>query len=92
MDRLKSTPSKAKPAEAPEKPAPAMVAVAGSQTLLRGLDVLEAVVVRPASLSDLSKQLSINRSTVHRLASALVERGYMKLVKIGRASCRERVS
>ena len=80
MVRLKSTQSKAKPAEAPEKPAPFKVADAGSQTQLRGLDLLEAVVDKPASLSDLSKQLDINRSTVHRLASALVERGYMKLV------------
>jgi DNA-binding IclR family transcriptional regulator len=80
MVRLKSTQSKAKPAEAPEKPAPVKVAVAGSQTLLRGLDLLEAVMDKPLSLSDLSKQLDINRSTVHRLASALVERGYMKLV------------
>ncbi|WP_439532163.1 IclR family transcriptional regulator, partial [Polymorphobacter sp.] len=47
---------------------------------MRGLDLLEAVVERPASLSDLSKRLNINRSTIHRLASALVDRGYMKLV------------
>ena len=80
MDRLKSTPSETKPAEVSEKTASAKAAAAGSQTLLRGLDLLEAVVVSPASLSDLSKQLAINRSTVHRLASALVDRGYMKLV------------
>jgi DNA-binding IclR family transcriptional regulator len=77
MDKSKSTP----PAKAPAKPPSATKAtLAGSQTLLRGLDLLEAVVAKPASLSDLSKRLGINRSTVHRLASALVDRGYMKLV------------
>lgn len=74
MDKPKSTP----PAKASASASKATVA--GSQTLLRGIDLLEAVVAKPASLSELSKQLGINRSTVHRLASALVDRGYMKLV------------
>ena len=52
---------------------------AGSQTLSRGLDLIEAVVQTPATLSELSKRLGINRSTVHRLASALADRGYLKL-------------
>jgi DNA-binding IclR family transcriptional regulator len=52
---------------------------AGTQTLLRGLDLLEAVVSGPVSLAELSKTLNLNRSTVHRLASALVDRGYLKL-------------
>lgn len=53
---------------------------AGSQTLLRGLDLLDAVVESPATLSELSRRLDLNRSTVHRLASALVERHYLRLV------------
>ena len=61
--------------EAPETGPPA----AGTQTLLRGLDLLEAVVSGPVSLAELSKTLNLNRSTVHRLASALVDRGYLKL-------------
>jgi DNA-binding IclR family transcriptional regulator len=61
--------------EAPETGPPA----AGTQTLLRGLDLLEAVVSGPVSLAELSKSLNLNRSTVHRLASALVDRGYLKL-------------
>lgn len=61
--------------EVPESGPPA----AGTQTLLRGLDLLEAVVSGPVSLAELSKSLNLNRSTVHRLASALVDRGYLKL-------------
>jgi DNA-binding IclR family transcriptional regulator len=52
---------------------------AGTQTLLRGLDLLEAVTAGPMTLADLARTLGLNRSTVHRLASALVERGYLKL-------------
>jgi DNA-binding IclR family transcriptional regulator len=54
-------------------------ATAGTQTLLRGLDLLEAVELGPMTLAELSKILNLNRSTVHRLASALVDRGYLKL-------------
>lgn len=53
---------------------------AGSQTLLRGLDLLEAVTGGPVALAELSATLKLNRSTVHRLASALVDRGYLKFV------------
>ncbi len=53
--------------------------VPGSQTLWRGLNLLEVVALGPATLSELTQQLSLNRSTVHRLASALVDRGYMRL-------------
>lgn len=53
--------------------------VPGSQTLWRGLNLLEAVAMGPATLSELTARLGLNRSTVHRLASALVDRGYMRL-------------
>jgi DNA-binding IclR family transcriptional regulator len=53
---------------------------AGTQTLLRGLDLLEAVTAGPVSLAELSTTLQLNRSTVHRLASALVDRGYLKFL------------
>jgi DNA-binding IclR family transcriptional regulator len=49
----------------------------GSQTLLRGLDVLEAVAKGPIPLVELATRLGLNRSTAHRLASALVERRYL---------------
>jgi DNA-binding IclR family transcriptional regulator len=64
------------PSPSEQKPA----ATTGTQTLLRGLDLLEAVTGGPISLADLAKTLGLNRSTVHRLASALVDRGYLKLV------------
>jgi DNA-binding IclR family transcriptional regulator len=49
----------------------------GSQTLFRGLDVLEAVASGAISLGELAETLSLTRSTTHRLASALVERRYL---------------
>ena len=52
----------------------------GSQTLLRGLDVLEGVADGPISLADLAARLGLTRSTTHRLANALIERRYLILV------------
>jgi len=48
-----------------------------SKTLLRGLDVIEALSDGPLSLADLAQRLSLTRSTTHRLATTLVERGYL---------------
>jgi DNA-binding IclR family transcriptional regulator len=55
-------------------------AAAGSQTLLRGLDVLEAVASSTVGLAQLAEALQLTRSTTHRLASALVERRYLTFV------------
>ncbi len=52
----------------------------GSQTLLRGLDVLEAVAEGPVGLPELAARLDLTRSTTHRLAAALVERRYLNFV------------
>jgi DNA-binding IclR family transcriptional regulator len=52
-------------------------APSGSQTLFRGLDVLEAVAAGAVSLGELAEKLGLTRSTTHRLASALVERRYL---------------
>jgi DNA-binding IclR family transcriptional regulator len=52
-------------------------ASAGAQTLLRGLDVINAVAEGPIALADLAKKLGLTRSTVHRLATALTERRYL---------------
>jgi DNA-binding IclR family transcriptional regulator len=52
----------------------------GSQTLLRGLDVLEAVAAGSARLTELAARLELTRSTTHRLANALIERGYLVLL------------
>ncbi|MGC6401097.1 IclR family transcriptional regulator [Sphingomonas sp. FW199] len=51
--------------------------VAGSQTLMRGLDVIEAVTSSPLTLVELAQTLGLTRSTTHRLASALIERRYL---------------
>ena len=60
-------------AEAPRVPS-------GSQTLLRGLDVIEGVAEGPASLGELAQRLGLTRSTTHRLANALIERRYLTLI------------
>lgn len=52
----------------------------GSQTLVRGLDVLEAVASGINNLADLSAKVELNRSTAHRLAATLVERRYLTFV------------
>ncbi len=50
---------------------------AGSQTLMRGLDVIEAIAQEVLGLPELADRLALTKSTTHRLASALVERGYL---------------
>lgn len=50
---------------------------AGSQTLLRGLDVIEAVIDGPVPLAQLAERLGLTRSTTHRLATALIDRRYL---------------
>ncbi|HKB96540.1 MAG TPA: IclR family transcriptional regulator [Rhizomicrobium sp.] len=52
----------------------------GTQTLVRGLDVLEAVATGVNNLSELAVVLKLNRSTAHRLAATLVERRYLTFV------------
>jgi len=49
----------------------------GSQTLVRGLEVLEAVASGVNNLADLAAAVKLNRSTAHRLASTLVEKRYL---------------
>lgn len=49
----------------------------GRQTLLRGLNVLEAVADGIEDLQDLSEAVGLTRSTTYRLAAALVERRYL---------------
>ncbi|HEX7781577.1 MAG TPA: IclR family transcriptional regulator [Sphingobium sp.] len=59
-----------------EKPKPP-AGIAGSQTLMRGLDVIEAVANGDTTLPRLADALGLSRSTAHRLAASLVERGYL---------------
>jgi DNA-binding IclR family transcriptional regulator len=59
------------------KAAKAPKALAGSQTLVRGLDVLDAVSQGATNLAHLAATLKLNRSTTHRLAATLVEQRYL---------------
>jgi DNA-binding IclR family transcriptional regulator len=52
----------------------------GSQTLFRGLDVIEVVAEGPIALGELADRLGLTRSTTHRLASALTDRRYLTFV------------
>jgi DNA-binding IclR family transcriptional regulator len=49
----------------------------GSQTLVRGLEVLEAIAEGATSLPAIAELLKLNRSTTHRLAATLAERRYL---------------
>lgn len=53
--------------------------IAGALTLMRGLDVLDRVAKGDNSLAKISKALGLNKSTVHRLATTLVESKYLVL-------------
>lgn len=71
---MKNSPSNPESADSTVKSPP------GSQTLLRGLDVLDAVVDGPIALADLAARLGLTRSTTHRLANALIDRRYLTFV------------
>jgi DNA-binding IclR family transcriptional regulator len=50
------------------------------QTLIRGLDVIEAVAAGATDLATLATRLGTRRSTTHRLAAALVERRFLDFI------------
>lgn len=49
-----------------------------SQTLFRGLEVVDAVADGLTTLPEISARLAVSVSTTHRLASALVQIGYLR--------------
>lgn len=51
--------------------------VQGTQTLVRGLDMLDKVIDGPVKLAELSARMGLTRSTTHRLANALIDRGFL---------------
>ncbi|WP_138472217.1 IclR family transcriptional regulator [Poseidonocella sp. HB161398] len=49
-----------------------------SQTLVRGLDVIDAVAQGATSLADIARATGMTYSTTHRFAAVLAERGYLR--------------
>ena len=70
-ERISEVHASARSADPPAK------GLSGSQTIIRGLDVLEAVAAGATSLPALSETLGLNRSTMHRLAATLVAKRYL---------------
>jgi DNA-binding IclR family transcriptional regulator len=74
--RASAGPQKKKAAAGSEASSPS-----GTRTLTRGLDVIEVVAQGSTTLQELATELGLPRSTAHRLASALVERRYLKFAR-----------
>jgi DNA-binding IclR family transcriptional regulator len=55
--------------------------MAGTQTLVRGLEVVDAVAAGITSLDELASKIGLTRSTTHRLASTLVDRRYLEFTR-----------
>ncbi|UDF03335.1 helix-turn-helix domain-containing protein [Asticcacaulis sp. AND118] len=51
----------------------------GSQTLVRGLMIVEAVASGRGTLNEIAETAGLARSTAYRLASTLVEQGYLSV-------------
>ncbi|MET0219169.1 MAG: IclR family transcriptional regulator [Tardiphaga sp.] len=82
VSRSASARKGAKPARPPKLQADRH-ATPGAQTLMRALDVLEAVAGGTVELATLSAELGTTRTTTHRLASALVDRRYLNFAPRG---------
>ena len=50
-----------------------------SQTLVRGLEIIDAVADHPASIAEIAAATGLTYSTVHRIASVLIEQRYLQL-------------
>lgn len=56
------------------------LALAGTQTLMRGLAVVNAVAGGARDLRDICARIGVTRSTTHRLASCLVAERYLRVL------------
>ncbi|WP_163029192.1 IclR family transcriptional regulator, partial [Pseudomonas viridiflava] len=63
-----------------ENPPDKESAPAGTQTLLRGLGVVQAVASGARDLKEIARLIGTTRSTTHRLASCLVDERYLRVV------------
>jgi len=52
--------------------------MSGTQTLMRGLDVIEGGTAGALTLPQFSEALGLTRSTTYRIATSLVERSYLR--------------
>jgi DNA-binding IclR family transcriptional regulator len=52
----------------------------GTQTLMRGLAVVQAVAAGARDLRDICARIGVTRSTTHRLASCLVQERYLRVL------------
>ncbi|WPO98617.1 IclR family transcriptional regulator [Pseudomonas sp. HR96] len=52
----------------------------GTQTLLRGLAVIQAVAAGARDLKEIARRIGTTRSTTHRLASCLVDERYLRVM------------
>ena len=59
---------------------PDAAAPAGTQTLMRGLAVVQAVADGARDLKELCARIGVARSTTHRLASCLVQERYLRVL------------
>ncbi|WP_408836171.1 IclR family transcriptional regulator [Acidisphaera sp. L21] len=55
----------------------------GTQTLLRGMAVIDAVAEGALTLAAIGVAIGCTRSTTHRLATALIQAGYLRLATSG---------
>lgn len=67
------------PAEDPKAQSPRAEGAQRSQTLVRGLEIIDAVSTAPASIAEIAAGTGLTYSTVHRIVSVLVEQRYLKL-------------
>ncbi len=49
-----------------------------SQTLVRGLEIIDAVADQPRTIAEIASMTGLTYSTVHRIVSVLVERRFLK--------------
>lgn len=55
----------------------------GTQTLVRGLDLVERVVRQPMRIAELARQSGLSPATTGRLVSGLVNRGFLAVAPTG---------